>query len=157
MSIIIRRATECDIEKIKDLLSQVLDVHHKGRPDLFKANCRKYTDSELDKIIKNDTTPIFVAESDGNVLGYCFCIIKEVKNDNILTDCKSLYIDDLCVDKNCRGKKVGSSLYAYVKDYAKEIGCYNLTLNVWECNPTAKHFYEKLGLIPQKTVMEFLL
>ena len=157
MSINVRRAKESDMEKIKDLLSQVLDVHHNGRPDLFKANCRKYTDGELSMIIKNDNTPIFVAENEESVLGYCFCIIKETRSDNIITDHKSLYIDDLCVDCNCRGQKVGTVLYNFVKDYAKEIGCYNLTLNVWECNPTAKRFYEKLGLIPQKTVMEALL
>jgi ribosomal protein S18 acetylase RimI-like enzyme len=157
MSINIRRAKESDTDKIKDLLSQVLEVHHSGRPDLFKANCRKYTDSELDEIIKNDTSPIFVAENDGNVLGYCFCIIKDIKADNILTDHKALYIDDLCIDQNSRGQKIGTLLYNFVKGYAKDIDCYNITLNVWECNPTAKRFYEKLGLIPQKTVMEYML
>ena len=157
VSITIRRAKESDMEKIKDLLSQVLDVHHNGRPDLFKANCRKYTDLELSEIIKNDSTPIFVAKNGDGILGYCFCIIKETRDDNIITDHRSLYIDDLCVDSSCRGQNIGSLLYGYVKNYAKEIGCYNLTLNVWECNPTAKRFYEKLGLVPQKTVMETLL
>lgn len=152
----IRRADKRDMEKIKDLLNQVLTVHHNGRPDLFKANCRKYTDSELLELIKDDTRPIFVADEDG-VLGYAFCVIKETKNNNILTDTKTLYIDDLCVDENIRGKHVGTALFEYVKQYAKEIGCYNVTLNVWACNESAQQFYEKQGLKPQKTTLETIL
>lgn len=152
----VRRAETRDIEKIKDLLNQVLDVHHNGRPDLFKARCRKYTDSELEELIKDDTRPIFVADENG-VLGYAFCVIIEKKNDNILTDIKTLYIDDLCVDKSARGKHVGTSLYEHARQYAKEIGCYNLTLNVWACNKSAAKFYEKQGLKPQKTTLETIL
>lgn len=152
----IRRADKRDMEKIKDLLNQVLTVHHNGRPDLFKANCRKYTDSELEELIKDDARPIFVADEDG-VLGYAFCVIKETKNNNILTDIKTLYIDDLCVDENIRGKHVGTALYNYVIEYAKEIGCYNVTLNVWSCNESAQQFYEGQGLKPQKTTLETIL
>ena len=152
----IRRAEERDIDKINDLLLQVLTVHHNGRQDLFKPNCRKYTDAELKELIKDDTRPIFVAE-DSEVRGYAFCIIKETKNNNVLTDIKTLYIDDLCVDETCRGQHVGTALYEYVKEYARGIGCYNVTLNVWSCNPTAERFYEKCGLKPQRTTMETIL
>lgn len=152
----IRRADKRDMEKIKDLLNQVLMVHHNGRPDIFKADCRKYTDSELEELIKDDMRPIFVADENG-ILGYAFCVIKERKNHNILTDMKTLYIDDLCVDENTRGKHVGTALYDYVKEYAREIGCYNLTLNVWSCNESAVKFYEKRGLKPQATTMEAVL
>lgn len=153
----IRRAENRDMDKIKDLLNQVLMVHHNGRPDLFKANCRKYTDSELEELIKDDTRPIFVADENGEVFGYAFCVIKQRINDNILTDIKTLYIDDLCVDENIRGKHIGSELYNHVKEYAKKIGCYNLTLNVWACNESAAGFYKKCGLKPQATTMEIIL
>ena len=153
----VRHATNNDMDKIKDLLSQVLEVHHNGRPDIFKSGCRKYNDDQLIEIIADSQRPVFVAEDDTCVLGYAFCVIKQTVGDNVLTDMKTLYIDDLCVDENARGKKVGTVLYEYVKAYASEIGCYNLTLNVWECNPSAKRFYEKMGLVPQKTVMELVL
>lgn len=152
----IRRANKNDMEVIKDLLNQVLTVHHNGRPDLFKSNCLKYTDDELEELIKDDTRPIFVAD-ENEVLGYAFCVIKENKNHNILTDIKTLYIDDLCVDENIRGKHIGTALYEHVKQHAKEIGCYNLTLNVWSCNKSAAKFYEKCGLKPQSMTMETIL
>lgn len=153
---IIRRAEFWDMEKIKDLLNQVLDVHHNGRPDLFKGNCRKYTDEELMDIIADDSRPIFVAEDKG-VVGYCFCVFQQHIDNNILTDIKTLYIDDLCVDKNARGSGVGRTLYEHVIKFAKESGCYNVTLNVWACNESAMKFYEKCGLSVQKIGMEKIL
>ena len=152
----IRRAEHKDAEKIMDLLLQVLMVHQSGRPDYFKPNCRKYTDAELAAIIDDDTRPIFVYDEDG-VKGYAFCVIQEIKGNNACYDMKTLYIDDLCVDENERGKHVGKALYEHVKKYAKEIGCYNLTLNVWECNPSARAFYDKQGLKPLKTTLETIL
>lgn len=153
---IIRRAEERDIPKMLDLLLQVNNVHNQGRPDLFKRDCRKYTASELLCMIKDDSKPIFVADVDG-VVGYAFCVVSEFKNDNNMADFKTLYIDDLCVDEAKRGTNIGKSLYEYVIDYAEKIGCYNVTLNVWECNKAAQGFYRAMGLVPQKTTMEKIL
>ena len=153
----IRRAEIKDMPRIIDLLNQVLMVHHNGRPDLFKANCRKYTDDELAAIIADDSRPIFVYDDEGYVAGYAFCVLIQHENDNILTDIKTIYIDDLCVDEAVRGKHIGSSLYEYVLSYARSIGCYNVTLNVWSCNAAAMAFYERMGLIPQKVGMEKIL
>lgn len=153
----IRRARKEDLEGVGKLLCQVLEVHHKGRPDLFYGGVRKYTDEETLAIFANEDTPVFVAVENGSVLGYAFCIKQQIKNSHILTDVRTLYIDDLCVDENTRGKGVGRSLYEFVVDYAKREGFYNLTLNVWSCNESALRFYEKMGLVPQKTYMETIL
>ncbi len=154
----IRRAEKSDTEGIIKLLCQVLTIHHEGRPDLFKGNVRKYTDEELEALLLDDERPVFVAaDEDNRVLGYAFCKLMQQLDDNILTDIKTLYIDDLCVDESLRGQHIGRTLYEYVLDYAREQGCYNVTLNVWECNKAAKLFYEKCGLVPQKTGMEKIL
>lgn len=154
----IRRAELKDMTRIGELLSQVLEVHHKGRPDIFKGGVKKYTDEELAEIIEDDKKPIFVATDDTDkVLGYAFCVFIKHENNNILTDISTLYIDDLCVDETCRGQHLGKALYEYVLDFAKESGCYNVTLNVWSCNESARKFYEKCGLLPQKVGMEVIL
>ena len=153
----IRRAEISDIDGINALLRQVLEVHHAGRPDLFRGGVKKYTDAELAEIIRDGSRPIFAAFSGGKLIGYAFCVIKQFPDDNILTDIKTLYIDDLCVDESERGKHTGTAVYEYVKEYAKNTGCYNITLNVWECNPAAVSFYKSLGLVPQKTTMEMIL
>ena len=155
----IRRAEEKDMGSIHELLRQVCMVHHKGRPDLFQGNNnRKYTDGQLKEMLKDDSRPIFVAVDEADaVLGYAFCVFQQHLNNNILTDIKTLYIDDLCVDENIRGQRVGKFLYDYVLEFARKEGCYNVTLNVWNCNETAMKFYEKCGLKPQKVGMETIL
>lgn len=155
---IIRRAENGDLKGLNKLLLQVLMVHHNGRPDLFKPNAKKYTDEEIFQIIANDETPIFVAVDETNeVVGYAFCVFKQFLNNEIMTDIKTLYIDDLCVDEEKRGMHIGKQLYEYVIAFAKESGCYNVTLNVWSCNESAMKFYEKCGLVPQKVGMEKIL
>lgn len=154
----IRRAEKKDISKVLELLVQVNMVHHNGRPDLFKDPATKYTQQELETIFADENTPVFVSVNEEDVVeGYSFCILKQLLNDHILTDVKTLYIDDICIDENCRGKHIGSQIFEYVKNYAKNIGCYNVTLNVWSCNSGAMKFYEKCGLVPQKTGMEMIL
>ena len=154
----IRRAKEKDRNGINKLLHQVLMVHHNGRPDLFKADVKKYTDEELLDIINDDSRPIFICVDDKeNVVGYAFCVFQQHMEDNILTDIKTLYIDDLCVDEELRGQHIGKDIYEYVLDFAKKSGCYNVTLNVWSCNPSAMKFYEKCGLVPYKVGMEKIL
>ncbi len=153
-----RHACKADIPRIMELLVQVNMVHHIGRPDLFKGPATKYTEEELLLIMNDESTPILVETDDEDqVEGYAFCILKQLPDDNIMTDIKTLYIDDLCVDETLRGKHIGQRLYEYVLAFAREHGCYNVTLNVWTCNPSAMKFYEKCGLKPQKIGMETIL
>lgn len=153
----IRFATEKDIPKIMDLLSQVDLVHHNGRPDIFKIGT-KYSADELKVLLADKERPILVAvDENDSVMGYCFCIFEQHVNNSVLTDIKTLYIDDLCVDEKLRGKHIGRQLYDAALKLAKENGCYNLTLNVWSCNQSAMRFYESLGLKPQKIGMETII
>ena len=152
----IKRASKEHIKRIIDLLHQVNMVHHVLRPDLFKPYTTKYNEQELESMLSDDSKPIFVYD-DGDVQGYAFCQITEVKNHLLLQDIKTLYIDDICVDEKARGKHIGKALYEYVRDYAKSIGCNNITLNVWEGNIPALRFYQNMGMKVQKTTMEVIL
>ena len=154
----IRRAKAEDVEEVLKLLVQVDMVHHNGRPDLFKGPATKYTKEELLQIFLDDSRPVFVLiDEDGHVKGHAFCEHKQFVDDHVLTDIKTLYIDDICVDEESRGQHVGSRLYEHVLAYAKEAGCYNVTLNVWSLNEGAMKFYEHCGMKPQKVGMETIL
>jgi ribosomal protein S18 acetylase RimI-like enzyme len=166
----VRRANKNDIGRIIELLHQVDMVHHVLRPDLFKPNTTKYNEQELEALMGDDSKPIFVFEAEAPspngasasakgqnrsiILGHAFCLITEVRDDKLLQDIKTLYIDDICVDEKARGKHVGKALYEFVRDYAKSIGCNNITLNVWEGNDAALSFYRNMGMNVQKTTME---
>lgn len=151
----IRRATINDINDINKLLFLVHDIHVQIRPDIFIQGKKKYNDDEIKEIINSSSTPIFVYELDGKVVGYAFLKIKTNKSISTL-ERKEVYIDDLCVDKDYQRKNIGFSLCEYVINYAKEINADVVTLNVWEGND-AKAFYEKLGFTPQKIMMEKII
>lgn len=154
---LIRRAETGDIRGLHELLYQVNLIHHNGRPDLFRYGTRKYTDDELKEIIADASRPILVAVDKDGVAGYAFCVYQQYMNDNIRTDVKTLYIDDLCVDERRRGQHIGKQLYDAVLGMARENGCYNVTLNVWCLNEGAMKFYERCGMRPLKIAMEQIL
>ena len=146
-----------DVPGILELLRQVGQVHHIGRPDIFRDGAQKYGASQVIAMLDSKETPIFVAVDQGQVLGYCFCMLKKHEKDPVIADYTELYIDDLCVDENCRGQHIGKTLYEHTCKYAKQLGCYSVTLNVWACNESAMRFYESCGMQVQKIGMENIL
>ena len=153
----IRFAESRDIPGLIRLLHQVGQVHHELRPDLFRSGAVKYTASELEAILADTASPVFVLVEEEAVLGYCFCQLREYRGSTVLTDRKELYIDDLCVEESCRGQHVGKRLYDHTCAWAKQIGCNFVTLNVWCGNDSAMAFYEKRGLTPRSITMETAL
>lgn len=153
----IRPAKKSDTDALISLLGEVLSIHHKIRDDIFKPNGTKYCKDELSDILENEKTPVFVAEIDTRVVGYCFTAVNELEESSITLARKELYIDDLCIAQDMRGKGIGQALYQYAEQYAREIGCHSVTLNVWEGNDDAVSFYKKMELHPRKTLMEKIL
>ena len=151
------RAEEKHIGGMIDLLQQVGEVHHQIRPDLFRSGAQKYDETDLKALLADPARPVFIAEMDGQVAGYAFCILQETKDNPVLCDRKVLYIDDLCVDAAHRRQGIAGALYQYVCGYAREIGCHAVTLNVWCGNDGAMDFYQKSGMRPQKIGMEYIL
>lgn len=155
--VVIRRAEERDIPQIGALLYQVHRVHSDARPDLFKKGARKYDEKALKKILHDDGSPVFVYDAGERIAGYAFCVFRQFPPESSMTDVKSLYIDDLCVDEAFRGRHIGTELYRHVLAFAKESGCYNVTLNVWADNTSAVRFYESIGMRVQRIGMEQIL
>ncbi|MEE1036941.1 MAG: GNAT family N-acetyltransferase [Oscillospiraceae bacterium] len=153
----IRFACDRDIPGMIDLLQQVGEVHHRIRPDLFRAGAQKYDEAALNALLTDPNRPILAAEIEGKLVGYAFCILQITENDPVLCDRKVLYIDDLCVEETLRGQGIAGALYERVLEYARELGCDAVTLNVWCGNENAMKFYEKCGLKPQKIGMETIL
>ena len=153
----VRRAGARDIPAILDLLVQVDMVHHNGRPDLFKGPATKYSAEELERILADEETPVFVCTDEKDrVLGHGFCIMQHA-GSQLLEEHTTLYIDDICGDEAARGQGAGRALYEHILAFAREKGADNVTLNVWTCNPGAMACYETLGLVPDRVGMEQIL
>lgn len=154
----IRKAEEKDIPRLLALLEQVLQIHAEIRPDIFIPGTTKYTVSELAALLPQEDKPIYVAVNEDDVcMGYAFCQRRAQPFSTNMVPFKALFIDDLCVDKQARGQHIGESLFAYVKQQAKELGCYEVTLNVWAGNTAAEHFYEKMGMQTKERQLEYIL
>ena len=126
---IIRKAEEKDIPRILELLKQVLQIHADIRPDIFIPGTTKYTIDELTELLKNKEKPIYVAVDENDVCrGYAFCQLQEQPFSNNM-----------------------------VKSEAKQLGCYEVTLNVWAGNTPAEKFYEKMGMRTKERQMEYIL
>lgn len=151
----IRKARKEDIGHLLDLLSQVLEIHAKLRPDLFVSGTTKYNKEQLETMIGDKMKPIYVAAIDGDVVGYAMCQIR-VPSANMYP-VKIFHLDDLCVDENHRKQGIGKALYQKVLEEAKENDCYEITLNAWPGNDEALHFYEKMGLKTRSVIMEKIL
>ncbi len=154
----IRRVAEKDIDRINELLGQVLEIHAGIRPDIFIPGTTKYTNAELEEMMKDDDKPIYVAVDDEDyVMGYAFCQIRKQPFSNNMIQFDTMFIDDLCVDAELRGRHVGEALFVFVKEEAKRRNCYDVTLNVWEGNDCARHFYDKMGLKVKESQLEIIL
>ncbi len=151
----VRRAEQRDIPAILKLLEQVNRIHSSARPDLFSPQS-KYGRQEVEELLSNPERPVFVAD-EGGVLGYLMGQFIDNGKSRNLAPIKTFYIDDLCIDEGARGRGAGTLLYNHALAFAKQNGCYNVTLHVWACNPAAEAFYKKCGMEPQNTTMEKIL
>lgn len=153
----IRNAENKDAKRIVNLLSQVLELHAEIRPDIFQTGTTKYTENEVEGLIKSESRRTYVAVDENNVLiGFALCEVRNIASHNMVPR-KEMYIDDICVDGSARGQHIGSQLFEHVKREAKKLGCYEITLNVWEGNNSAKAFYDKMQMKPKSTTMELIL
>ena len=154
----IRRAQEKDIDRMLELLSQVLEVHAAIRPDIFISGRTKYTREMLVQMLHDESIMIFAAADDKDeMIGYAFCKLREQPFATTMVPFKSIYIDDLCVDEAFRGQHIGEKLFSHLKEEAKKMGCYEIILHVWEGNDGARAFYDRMGMRVKETTMELIL
>ena len=148
LDISVRCSNVNDAQKCYELLLLIANIHKNGRPDVFEGLVSKYTLDEVKERLLKDNNGVFVADYNGEVVGYVFCeIIKEGKG-------QTLYIDDLCVDPSFRNQGIATKLMDFAGAYGKENGCRMLMLNVWEFNSSAISFYENYGFITRSRHLE---
>ena len=158
---LVKKAEPQHIDGIVTLLMQIAALHRRHRPDLFKPNVAKYSRTALAALIQDERHAVFVALQDvngtENVVGYCICRIDVKEGHPVMTDRKTLFIDDFCVGAARRKQGIGTQLFETAEAYARKIGAHNIELNVWAFNGDALHFYRGKGFEVQKFGMEKLL
>ncbi len=154
----IRFAETRDIPRLLTLLGEVLEIHAAIRPDLFVPGTTKYSAAQLEALLADPASPVFVAVNDADeTVGYAFCRVNVIPEGGNRKPGASFYLDDLCVDETARGQGTGEALFRYVTEEAKRRGCGAVELNVWCGNDPAVRFYKKMGMRPQSVRMELTL
>lgn len=110
-----------------DSLRKTSDIDKNKAEDIFK------------KIDSNSDHIIAVAEIDGKIVGSTTLLIEQkfIHNGG-----KVGHIEDVVVDKNFQGQRIGEKIMKYLLEIAKNQGCYKTIL---DCTDDVKPFYEKLG------------
>lgn len=154
MNITIRPAVTADAAPIASLLTDIAELHRRGRPDIFSAPGAKLDEAGVEMLLSCESSPVLVAEADGAFAGYAICELVDSPEHPPRGACRTLFIEDLCVASDMRGSGVGAALFGASKELAKKLGAVRLELNVWAFNQKAVGFYEAMGMAVQRQIME---
>ena len=147
----IRDMESKDYPEIDRLMKELHELHVKGRPDLYTELEHRYSREEFEKIVSDPEIIAILAEEKSVVIGLC---IGTLRKKSGMVEMKTMYIEDLIVDRNFRGKGIASQLYEEMEERGRNTGAKRLDLMVWEFNNDAKRFYEKQGMRPQRYIYE---
>lgn len=132
----IRKAELNDIESIAIIKVNGWQAAYQGIVDSEYLNAMTVLD-QINQIKKSYALEnIFVAEQDGEVLGFC----RICNYDN--TDCE---IREIYVKADMKRMGIGSKLFRYVLHYFKQNNKRRLYLCCFKENYDSRSFYEKMG------------
>ncbi len=140
-----------DYKEVDRLMAQVHKLHVNGRPDLYVNVEHIYSYNDYKNMVENEDMITILAEEDHKVVGICMV---SMRAKTCMVKRRTAYMEDLCVDESCRGTGIGESLFVYAKEQATKMGAERLDLMVWDFNESAKKFYEKMGMKPQRYIYE---
>lgn len=146
MNILIREGKIEDFEQMIELFEE-LDSYHRVRlPEIFKkGESIGRPLSHIENMCKSHNSEIFVAESEGKLLGLAEVIKKRTIPYPLKKDREWVVLDTIIVREEYREKGIGSMLFDTILDWTKEKGINRIEVNVYEFNQNAISFYEGLG------------
>ena len=147
----IRKATHNDIPAIAELYREQFREMSKLIPDFIKEG--EQSVEFLEKTISDDDSDILVYENDGIVVGFILLQAKERPDFDFMLPGKCCYIMDIIVTEAHRNKGFATALMNSAKDWAKELDCDFINLDVLVNNHGAIKLYEKLGFTPKAQEM----
>jgi GNAT superfamily N-acetyltransferase len=87
---------------------------------------------------------LFVGYIDTEITGYALCF----HNFSTFRGRPGMYIEDVYVEPNARGRGLGRAFILHILRLARERGCCRCDWIVLDWNERAKQFYQSLGAKP---------
>ena len=153
MPFVVRRATDADAPALGHLGGMLLRAHYAFDPQRFIA---PGSDPEggyewfLRGQLKEDDAAVFVAEQDGQVIGYVFAALEPISWKELREACG--FIHDIAVDDPERRAGVATALMTAAMEWLRSRGAPRVVLGTAERNAAAQRLFEKLGF--RRTMIE---
>ena len=142
----IRKAVSKDSLLLSTLCMDVQLLHAQNHPDDFKIpQSPEFAVPFFDKLLADETMFIFIAEEDGDALGYVFFKVVDKPENPFLFARRYLLIDQISVHPEAQGIGVGKMLMDQVEEITHDLGIKNIHLGSWDFNTNAHGFFEKAG------------
>lgn len=153
----VRFADKNDLERVNEIRKQVNDLHVNGRPDIFKPGFCKEMQEHLYEMYQSSSWGIIVAECNGAIGGMACVEYVTVEESLYGLARKFCNIHEFAVDKCFKRQGIGTELFNFIKQDAKEKGFPVIQLVVWSFNEDAIKFYEAQGFGLYRRCMEYKL
>ncbi len=142
----IRKADLDDFDYISDLFFQSDNYHAINEPYVYKiTNVPFRNKSYLETLLNQNNGLLLVFESNNTIIGFVYGYSEEKGLFPIHNSRKVFVIDNIVVDEKNRNKQVGTRLLNTIIEYAKELLCDDVVLNVYSFNENAIRMYENVG------------
>ncbi|MFB0946169.1 MAG: GNAT superfamily N-acetyltransferase [Spirosomataceae bacterium] len=135
MSLKIRKGNASDVPEIMRLVRE-LAIYEKAEHEISNTNERMLEEG----FSKNPAFGVFIGELDGDILGIALYYYRYSTWKG-----KRIYLEDLIVSEDYRGKGYGKALFESVIDEGKSNDCSGMMWQVIDWNKSAIDFYETYG------------
>ena len=150
----VRPAKKKDLDQINALRRQLHELQQNGRPDVFQKPFGDELTDQTRRMLNDKNGLFLVAETDSTVCGYVYAVFVQEGASPHWDSRSFCRIEEICVDKSCRGQGVGSSLMDDVRREVIARGFPKMELNVWAFNAGACSFWTKQGFTPYLYCLE---
>lgn len=94
-------------------------------------------------IFENNRAEVLIGELEGKVIGY----VSYFYNFSTFVGREGLYLEDIFIKPEFRGKGIGKELFKVLGKLAKENGCKRMEWTCLNWNKPSINFYKSLGAI----------
>jgi len=142
----IRQAIATDSLLLSSLCVDVQSLHAKHHPDFFKIPANDdFAMTFFSEMLADPAVSIFIAEENGQALGYVLCKLIERLENPFTFAMRYLLVDQISVRPAAQGKGVGKMLVQRAVVLALELNLQRIQLDSWGFNTEAHAFFEKIG------------
>jgi ribosomal protein S18 acetylase RimI-like enzyme len=134
-----------DHQLLAGMNEQVQSWHHSMYPHIFRPYAQADIALFFESVLKEENATAFVAQENGQPLGYTLFFIRHSAENAFQYPSKSIHIDQILVLESNRKKGIGQLMMDKVCEIAKAKDIELIDLNHWAANDTARRFFTKNG------------